>query len=371
MNAATTIVIRSSAVLIAGLAWVGGCSQQPAVSAEQLTSAMAREQLDDYSLAELTRAMKDNAAAFLAALPGTQRDFSDDERKDWDFWPSRYPGARMDQIVPEQRAVADRLLRLGLSAEGYEKLKLIQALEAYNPWRSPYYSLMVFGEPADEKPWGWRFQGHHLSLNFTLVEGKRAANTPLFLGTQPLSRSNIAGGKAPLGDEENFARKLYLSLDRAQKQQADIKRPPYTYLPQRTPKADPQEPFGVQAKSFSDAQRENLTALIEAYVDNVAPAFAAERRREIEQAGLDAIGFAWAGSDRKGRDHYYRIQGPKFIIEYDSRDGGSHIHSVWRSFDGDFGEDLLRKHYAKAGPEHGHVGSWDLRAESLDIEHGD
>lgn len=257
-------------------------------------------------------------------------------------------------MEPHQRALADQLVRLGLSAEGYEKLNLIQALEPYNPWRSPYYSLLVFGDPATGQPWGWRYQGHHMSLNFTLAGDRLIANTPLFLGTQPLSKSDIAAGKVPLGREEDLARQLYVSLSETQRRRADVERPPYTYLPERTPVAKRPSALGIPASELTPARRENLIALLKAYVNNVAPAITAERQREIEEAGLDAIHFAWAGSASPGRNHYYRIQGPAFVIEYDSRDGGAHIHSVWRSFDDDFGEDLLRRHYETASAHHGH-----------------
>ena len=334
------------------------CAPQPEVLAEEIRSALAKDQMDEQSLAELRQSMTSGAKALIEALPDGQRrqaarEFEDNERQSWDFWPSRFPGVRMDKMTPEHRGLADRLLRIGLSTQGYEKLKLIQALEPYNPWHSPYYSVLVFGDLA-AKAWGWRFQGHHLSLNFTLVNGETIANTPLFMGTQPLSKSGIGGGKAPLSQEEDLARKLYLSLDSTEKQRADIKRPPHTYLPERSRKAERQQPLGVPSATLREPQREDLLALIRAYVHNVAPSIAAERWREIEQAGIDHIGFAWAGSDRKGRNHYYRIQGPTFIIEYDSRDGGSHIHSVWRSFDGDFGEDILRRHYQTASAGHGH-----------------
>ena len=337
-----------------------GCAPQPEVMAEEVRASMAQDQMDGQTLVELRQSMQDRAIALLNALPEGQqraasRELADTERQSWDFWPSRFPGVRMDKMTPEHRGLADQLLRLGLSAQGYEKLKLIQALEPYNPWRSPYYSVLVFGEPAAAQPWGWRFQGHHLSLNFTLARGRSRSRTRRCSWARShFRRAAFGDGKAPLGEEEDLARKLYVSLDASQKRRADIKRPPHTYLPERSRKAERQQPPGIPSAALNQSQQENLAALIRTYVHNVAPSIAAERWREIEEAGLEEIGFAWAGSDRKGRNHYYRIQGPAFIIEYDSRDGGSHIHSVWRSFDGDFGEDLLRRHYQTAPPGHGH-----------------
>lgn len=328
--------------------FVAGCIAQRGSTAEDPKAAAGREQLDDLRMRELAVALADGAAELVAAEDSASFALDDRERRAWDFWPSKYAGARMDRIGDEQRAVVDRMLRLGLSGRGYQSLKLIQALEPYNPWRSPYYSAAVFGRPSQEGLWGWRFQGHHMSLNFTLAGGEVVSATPLFLGTQPLSKPGVGGGEAPLGAHEALARKLYQSLDASQRRQADVSRPGHTYLPLRTPEAEPQEPRGVPASALRREQRETLTALLDAYVGSVAPAIAEVERRKIEAAGFEKISFAWAGADQAGRDHYYRVQGPTFILEYDSRDGGSHIHCVWRSFAGDFGEDVLARHYAAA-----------------------
>lgn len=335
------------AAFVLCLTWlITSTAPQPA-AADHLQSVLSQEQFDQHSADDLSAQMQSGAGQFVSVLPDSRRELNDPQRTHWDFWPSRYPGARIDQITAAQAALADQLLRLGLSAQGYEKVKLIQTLEPDNPWSSPYYSVMVFGEPASGRPWGWRFQGHHLSINFTL-SGGAISTTPMFLGTQPLSKSSVAGGKAPLGDEEHLARRLYTSLDAAQRRAADIQRPPHTYLPERTPAAVRPRPMGVLAKALSAGQQATLRKLIDAYIGNAAPAIAEQRRREINQGDFDSIRFAWAGPAEPHRDHYYRIQGREFLIEYDSRDGGSHIHSVWRSFDGDFGEDLLRKHLETA-----------------------
>lgn len=306
---------------------------------------MARPQFDAASAPDLRERMAAAATKLAAAAPKASAEFDAPERRQWDFWPSKYAGLRADQADSSQQQLIDELLRLGLSEAGYRKLRLIQAIEPLNPWRSPYYSTLVFGDPANRGNWGWRYQGHHMSVNFTMSTGAPVATTPLFLGTQPLSSPSIAAGAAPLAQEEALARRLFQGLQGGQRRQATIGRPPYTYLPERTPRAKPYEPAGVPASALTAQDRETLDALIRSYVDNAAPPIA-EAWRQAFAAEADKIRFAWAGSDDPGRDHYYRITGGDLLIEYDSRDGGSHIHSVWRSLSRDFGGDPLRAHYA-------------------------
>lgn len=341
-----TAAVRLILVAVFVFLAVVGCIAQR--GSEELDAAARRDQFDQLSMSDLASELAGAATRLAQTAPAARFPLNAPERFAWDFWPSKYPGARIDQIAPAQQALADRLLRLSLSASGYESLQLVQALEPYNPWRSPFYSAAVFGEPAEEGSWGWRFQGHHVSLNFTLSGGAVVSATPLFLGTQPLSKPDVGGGRAPLGPHENLARQLYRSLTGAQRRQADVSRPGSTYLPLRTPETEPQQPSGISSADLQPEQRETLTALLRAYIETAAPAVAESEWGKIEAAGLDDLAFAWAGPGQSGRDHYYRVQGPTFILEYDSRDGGSHIHCVWRSFQGDFGRDVLAEHYAAA-----------------------
>ena len=321
-----------------------GCLVQGDSAAEEGKSKLAAhyEALDAASLGKRMA----SGAKRLAELPGASFTFDDPIRRQWDFWPSKHPGARLDRLPRPDQAKVEQLLRLGLSESGSRAVDLIAALEPYNPYRSPYYSLAVFGDPSGK--WGWRYQGHHISLNFTLAGDRILSATPLFLGSQPLSRADVAGGAAPLEDQQRLAQELYRSLDADRQRKATVERPGATYLPLRTPRAKRLEPAGVPAAELDAAQRQLLVRLVRAYVDQVAPAIAEREWAEIEAAGVERIGFAWDGPDQTGRDHYYRLQGPTFIIEYDSRDAGSHIHCVWRSFDGDFGSDLLARHLATA-----------------------
>jgi len=337
-------ILRTAAAGCFAAVWMAACLEQSAVSADDLSESQARPQFDEFDLGAVAGRMASTAGSLTAAASEAGASFNAPERRNWDFWPSRYPGLRMDKAAAEQRAQADELLRLGLSRAGYRKLKLIQALEPLNPWHSPYYSALVFGSP-DEERWGWRFQGHHLSFNFTLSGGRPILGTPLFLGSQPLSHPSIGGGAAPLADEEELARRLYQSLDGDQRRQATIDRPPYAYLPERSAQVRPYEPIGAAATGLNEQNRALLDQLIRSYVENLAPAIAEARLAAIE-GERDSLRFAWAGSDQPSRDHYYRIQGDDLLIEYDSRDGGSHIHSVLRSMRDDFGSDPLRAHYA-------------------------
>jgi hypothetical protein len=341
---APVFALRALAGVAFGILWLAACLHQPGVSADSAADEPSEMHFDELSTSVLVEHMTAAAAKLAAADAEARASFSSEERRRWDFWPSRYPGLRMDQAGADGRESADELLRLGLSESGYGKLRLIQALEPLNPWSSPYYSALVFGDPAVGKAWGWRYQGHHMSVNFTMTERGGIVTTPLFLGTQPLSSPATASGARPLGDEEALARELYRALDGQQRRQATIERPPYTYLPERTAQPPHYAREGVSAASLSAANRETLQALIDSYIGNVAPAAATAWRDAFESDGED-VRFAWAGSDQPGRDHYYRILGGDLLIEYDSRDGGSHIHSVWRSMSRDFGGDPLRAHY--------------------------
>jgi len=335
--------LRAAQVGVFALLLLLGCLVgSEGVAEEPRAEAAHYDELDAASLA----ARMAKTARSIRELPGAGFAFDDPERRSWDFWPSKYPGARVDLVSPEARGGIDEMLRLGLSKTGARTISLIQTLEPYNPYRSPYYSLAVFGEP--DVAWGWRYQGHHMSLSFTLDGERIVSATPLFLGTQPLSKPDVAGGAAPLGDQENLARSLYESLGYDQRREATVDRPGETYLPLRTPRAERLSPAGVLASTLNEDQRAKLTSLIRAYLNHVAPAIAEPEWVEIEAAGVDRIAFAWAGADEPGRNHYYRVQGPTFVLEYDSRDSGSHIHCVWRKFDGDFGEDLLARHLALA-----------------------
>ncbi len=274
-------------------------------------------------------AMSGAAGKWLASLSPEQKQkatfaFDSEERLRWHFVPNEmFPrnGVTIKEMSEPQRALAHDLLKTGLSARGYLA--------------------------ADKQAWGWRFEGHHLSIRFDIVGGSMTASSPTFFGSNPAEvREGSQKGLRVLGIEEDAGRALLDSLDEGQRKIAIV-------LPEAPPemvtsnalKVDPLSPIGIKASALSNSQREKLTQLIDVYTGLMAPDIAAERMDRLRKAGLDNIAFAWAGETQKGKKHYYRLQGPTFLVEYDNaQNDGNHIHSVWREFDGDFGRDLLREH---------------------------
>jgi hypothetical protein len=302
------------------------------------------------------------ARAFLDSLSTEQRDvvaheFDDTRRFDWHYVPKQdRKGLPLKQMTADQAAAANRLLRTALSASGYEKTREIMQLEivlaeienAYG-YRDPEkYFLSFFGTPEPGADWAMSFEGHHVSLNFTVLDGKVAASSPTFLGANPhrVSTGTHAGLRV-LGAEEDRGRRLLESLDERQRAIAVIAaNAPADIFSGAKPRIRPAEPEGLAAAAMNAGQRELLRALIDEYADNVAGAAAAKRRAQIEAAG-DTIHFAWMGSATPGDPHYYRVQTPTFLIEYDNvQNGANHSHTVWRDFDGDFGRDLIAEHRA-------------------------
>ncbi len=259
------------------------------------------------------------------------------------------------------------LLTTALSAPGYRKVVniieleiVLRELETFGLWRDPEkYHLTIYGQPDARKSWGWRFEGHHLSLNFTLAGDKLAADSPSFLGANPAEvRSGTRKGLRALADEEDLARALLASLNDAQRRQAVFSERTYGDIVTRSEEiVQPLEAVGIPAARLDEGQRERLLKLIEVYARTFEPDLARARAARVRMGGIDAIRFGWAGATDRGRPHYYRVQGPHFLIEYDNtQNDGNHIHTVWRDFKGDFGRDLLREHYswARHAPHHSH-----------------
>ena len=302
----------------------------------------------------------------LASLDADQRttvtlDFNAAERVDWHFIPKERKGLSMLDMSPDQHHLVHALLSASLSRTGYGKTATVMSLEAVlrkleeaaggNPFtsmRDPLrYHVTFFGAPSEDGDWGWSFEGHHVSLNFTVVAGEATASTPLFLGANPHRvPSGPREGLRALGREEDLARTLLESLDDDQRKKALIgDEAPRDIFSSNQPRVERQVPRGVPASALSEEQRELLDALIDEYAGNVPPDLAAKRRAQVEAAG-NAIHFAWIGPDEPGAPHYYRVQAPDFVIEYDNvQNAANHSHTVWRDFDGDFGRDLLAEHH--------------------------
>lgn len=308
------------------------------------------------------------AKNFLGSLDDAQRKqatypLTDKERENWNFVPLERQGLPIKQMKTEQAALAVALLRTGLSAAGWSRANAIMQLEFIlkelekdtpagrrDPTR---YFVTIFGEPADNKSWGWRFEGHHLACNFTVVDGKHVFYAPTFMGTNPAEvKQGPRKGERVLGEEEDLGLALINSLDANQKKTAIFAEKALTEIVTKNDKrAGPQKPEGIAAAQLNAAQREKLIGLIKLYLGRARPELAEETFAQISAAGIDKVMFAWAGGLDRTKQTYYRIQGPTFLIEFDNSQGnGNHVHSVFRDFKGDFGNDLLAQHYAK---EHG------------------
>ena len=319
--------------------------------------------------------MASAATKFMAALSAEQRaqagfPFDGPGRLSWHFIPTEmFPrkGLPIAAMSPSQRQLAHGLLRAGLSQRGYLTATAIMDLETVlgaleaaegssgipgQPGallvRNPEgYFFSVFGTPSPRGAWGWRVEGHHVSLNFTVVNGTFVAATPSFFGSNPAEvREGPKKGLRILAAEEDSARALLAALDASQRAKAiTAKTAPDDIQTMSAPKVDPLAPAGIAARELTPIQRELLLKVIDAYASAMAPDLAADRMAKITKAGVEKIAFAWAGETARGRRHYYRVQGPTFLIEYDNtQNDATHIHSVWRDFDGDFGRDLLREH---------------------------
>jgi hypothetical protein len=318
------------------------------------------------------------AVRFLDSLSPEQRQkavfpFDGAERFHWHFIPTetfRRNGLTIKEMSEAQRRLAHELLKSGLSQRGYitatqimDLETVLGALEAAQRAAAPQpargqalvrdperYFLSVFGAPSSQAhaaPWGWRVEGHHISLHFTVVDGTIAAGAPSFFGTNPAEvREGPKKGTRILGIEEETARAFMAALDMNQRDTAFISaEAPGDMITMANVKIDPLSPTGISASALNANQKALLMKVIDVYTGFMADDIAADRVARYKKAGEDKIAFAWAGSLDKGAKHYYRIQGPTFLIEYDNtQNDANHIHSIWRDFDRDFGRDLLREH---------------------------
>ena len=309
---------------------------------------------------DMTRA----AEVFVSTLDDRQRQiallpYDTPQRTDWHFIPKEArKGLQVRDMTDEQRAAAHRLLQTALSQAGYSKAQQIMSLEDIlhtlegeqarfkrDPLR---YYFTIFGQPDTGARWGLSVEGHHLSLNFVVTNGQVASHTPAFFGANPaIVRSDLSvgppRGTRVLAQEEVLAFELLHSLNDEQRAAAVIDD---TAPADLRGGGDPQPPHeqaeGIAAERFSPQQQKLLRALLTAYTENMPDEVAARNWSQIEQAGLEHIHFAWAGADQPGIGHYYRIQGPTFLVELvntqpdSAGNPANHIHSVWRNLSGDF-----------------------------------
>lgn len=307
------------------------------------------------------------ASHFLDSLSPDQKakvsfPFDGGERLRWHFIPNEmFPrkGLMIKDMNETQRRLAFDLLQTGLSSPGYVKVRAIMELEdvlkadeaggkfARN---KEEYLFSIFGTPGDKGRWGWRFEGHHISLRFAMVDGaitQPISSSPTFLGANPaIVQAGDQKGRAPLHSEELAARAFLATLSGDLQARAVVKTvAPGDILTMNTNNIKPLPEQGVTYASLDQKQRAKLLELIAVYTDTMEADIAAERMARLKAAGLESIRFAWLGETEPGKKHYYLVQGPTFLIEFDNtQNDGNHIHSVWRDFNGDFGRDILREH---------------------------
>lgn len=305
--------------------------------------------------------MTECANRFLNALEANQRgkatfSFETDERMNWHYIPKERKGLPLRDMTPYQKHLASALLAAGLSQTGYIKAVTIMSLEDVlkliendsGERRNPEkYYFSVFGTPSDSGTWGYRVEGHHLSQNYTVVNGT-VVDGPSFFGANPAEvRQGPRKGLRTLAGEDDFGIDMIHALDEQQQKVAIVNPTAYEeILTAASRKAALQgQPSGLSASKMDAMQFDALMALMEEYARNVHDELAERRMAQINKAGRN-IYFAWSGGINRGDPHYYRVQTPHFLIELDdTQDNANHIHAVWRDFAGDFGEDLLQQHY--------------------------
>jgi hypothetical protein len=309
--------------------------------------------------------MADAASAFLTSLPQAQRTqatfaFDSPERVRFHFIPPEAferHGLPIKDMGAMQRERAHALLRTGLSQRGY--LTATQIMEAEGILRMleggrgqfsrdpQLYFVSVFGPPSTTGTWGWRFEGHHLSLQFTVVDGDITVSSPTFLGANPAEvPDGPRRGMRALARQEDGGRALLSSLTPEQREVAiqegievqDV-------LARIEIDIDPFAPVGIAASALDPVQRDLLMEIVHSYTDVMADEIAALRLAKIEQAGIGNVRFAWAGGTKRGELSYFRVQGPTFLIEFsNTMNDPNHVHSGWREFGAEFGRDILAEH---------------------------
>jgi hypothetical protein len=309
-------------------------------------------------------AMAGAATAFLGSLDTRQRRravfvFGDAERMNWHYVPRRREGLTFKDMGPASRTAAHELMKASLSAVGYAKAlnvialeDVLRQIEMLGLSRDPEnYAFTIFGTPGASAPWGWRLEGHHLSLNFTLVPGRPVVVTPAFMGANPATvRTGPRAGLRTLEHEQDLGLALARGVDPALRGRLVISATSLGDVVSGPGRRDlfDKSPAGVALSVLSGDQRALAVRLVETYARDMRTEMADEELRRMRAAGLEQIHFAWAGPIDPARPHYYRIHGPTLLIEYDNtQNDANHIHSVWHDPVNDFGADLLRAHYAR------------------------
>jgi hypothetical protein len=301
------------------------------------------------------------ATKFLDSLTTQQRSkalkgFDDTYRTNWRYVPASREGINLGEMTPEQVVLASALLKASLSDSGYKKTEVIKSLEDVlyelenkNAGRDKrLYTFTFFGQPSPKESWGWRYEGHHLSLNFTFKNGVLVSSTPQFFGSNPAEvPSGPQKGLRALPLEQDLGFQILNSMTPDQLKAAVLPgNAPPDIITGNSRKVAIQEKLGVPYSALNASQRKMLMNLVKAYADCHS---AQETKRRLGRVEPNSLVFAWIGGTKPGIGHYYRVQGSKFLIEYDNiQNNANHIHAVWRDFDGDFGEDMLAEHYEQS-----------------------
>jgi hypothetical protein len=285
--------------------------------------------------------------------------YDDKERTNWFFTPQQdaqrkptrkgLPLAEMDEA---QRKAALAMVAAGTSTEGDKKAVTIMSLESIlrdlekggRMVRDPeWYFFTIFGAPSKTGKWGWRVEGHHLSLNFTLDGGQVVSATPCFFGANPATVLNgPRKGLRTLPEAEDLAKELFQSLDDDQKNVAHQGKQ-FEEIQEKTTAPKLGEPVGLATAKMNEKQRGLLWKVVESYATRMPPDIAEQQLSDVKKAGLESVTFAYAGGTAPREEYSYRIQGPTFVVEFLNRQADSagnkanHIHSAWRNLKGDFG----------------------------------
>ena len=308
--------------------------------------------------------MGEGATKFVGTLTAEQKtkavfDFDDEHRTTWFFTPvqenkkSLRKGLRMDTMSAEQKALMLDLLKLGLSAKGYEQASEIMGLENLLAqlegdkgamMRDPtWYFVSLFGEPSNTGKWGWRIEGHHLSVNFTLDKGEVISATPMVFGVNPAEiREGPKKGQRVVPEVEDLAKELIAALTDAQKKVA-AQTKQFAEIREKFPDAAVGDPVGLPAQDLTADQKKMLRKLVEAYANRLPADLAAVELKKVDAGDFAKVHFAYCIEEKKeGKPYSYRVQGPSFVIEFlnvqadASKNPANHIHSGWRSLPKDF-----------------------------------
>jgi hypothetical protein len=337
-------------LIVTGLAGVAYVSQENESAESKMTTA-AEKFLDSLTKEQKTK---------------TVIAFDDKERTNYNFVPLQKDGKALrkgltiEEMNAEQRDKAKELLKAGTSAEGYNKAITIMSLESIlkaleknnaNVRNPEWYFFTVFGTPGKKGQWGWRVEGHHLSLNFTFKDGKLIAATPAFFGANPAKVMNgeEKKGLRTLPEAEDNALDLFAALDDDQRKIA-FQPKQFPEIEQAKPKPTVGDPVGLPAAKMNEKQRGILMKLLEGYANRMPPEVAKAELAGVKDAGIEKVHFAFHRDDDKpGKPYTYRVQGPTFVIEFlnvqsdGANNPANHIHSAWRNIKGDFGLDSGNK----------------------------